>query len=445
MAAAGAEGLLIDVAGARSASAVKEHDQGNQRYWKRTEKRQWVLAYFIGNAILYASRAAMPVCVPAIAKEFSWDKTVSGSVLSVFFWGYASTQVLGGYLSDRFGGEVISMVAAVGWSTITLLYPQLLYLFSSHDTCIRFVILCRILHGACQGVAFPAESSLVARNVKTDRTATYTIMHSGIKFGALLMGCFGSIVLVHLGWHTVFYVTGVVGLLWAAVMRIFFVRRKNIVSIKTLNGSNDEEKKRPHMPWRILCRKTAFLSAIVAHVCNNNLFFIMFSWMPTYFHETYPDQKGWIFNVVPWLVSMPGSVLSGWIADSLIRKGTNVTLTRKMVEIVGMGGPVVCLLLTDYTDSFVMALMAVSMGMFSQAFHNSGVLVIPQDIAPSFAGAVFGVMNMLGAIPGVVGVYLAGHILELTGSWAAVFHLTAAINTFGLLVFLVYGSAERIV
>eukprot|EP00058_Branchiostoma_floridae_P006267 XP_002591755.1 hypothetical protein BRAFLDRAFT_123519 [Branchiostoma floridae] len=152
MAAAGAEGLLIDVAGARSASAVKEHDQGNQRYWKRTEKRQWVLAYFIGNAILYASRAAMPVCVPAIAKEFSWDKTVSGSVLSVFFWGYASTQVLGGYLSDRFGGEVISMVAAVGWSTITLLYPQLLYLFSSHDTCIRFVILCRILHGACQGV-----------------------------------------------------------------------------------------------------------------------------------------------------------------------------------------------------------------------------------------------------------------------------------------------------
>ncbi|XP_035666035.1 solute carrier family 17 member 9-like isoform X2 [Branchiostoma floridae] len=444
MAAAGAEGLLIDVAGARSASAVKEHDQGSQRYWKRTEKRQWVLAYFIGNAILYASRAAMPVCVPAIAKEFSWDKTVSGSVLSVFFWGYASTQVLGGYLSDRFGGEVISMVAAVGWSTITLLYPQLLYLFSSHDTCIRFVILCRILHGACQGVAFPAESSLVAQNVKTDRTATYTIMHSGIKFGALLMGCFGSIVLVHLGWHTVFYVTGVVGLLWAAVMRIFFVSRRNIVSIKSLNGSN-EEKKRPHMPWRILCRKTAFLSAIVAHVCNNNLFFIMFSWMPTYFHETYPDQKGWIFNVVPWLVSMPGSVLSGWIADSLIRKGTNVTLTRKMVEIVGMGGPVVCLLLTDYTNSFVMALMAVSMGMFSQAFHNSGVLVIPQDIAPSFAGAVFGVMNMLGAIPGVVGVYLAGHILELTGSWAAVFHLTAAINTFGLLVFLVYGSAERIV
>ncbi|CAH1255163.1 SLC17A9 [Branchiostoma lanceolatum] len=445
-AAAGVDGLLIDVAGVRSPSAVKEQDPGSQRYWKRTEKRQWVLAYFIGNAILYASRAAMPVCVPAIAKEFSWDKTVSGTVLSVFFWGYASTQVLGGYLSDRFGGEVISMIACVGWSTITLLYPQLLYLFSSHDTCIRFVILCRILHGACQGMHYPSFTSLLAHRIReTERALAYSTVSAGSLFGALLMGCFGSIVLVHLGWHTVFYVTGVAGLLWAAIMRIFFVRRKNIVSIKSLNGSDVDEKKRPHLPWRILCRKTAFLSTVFAHVCNNNLFFIMFSWMPTYFHETYPDQKGWIFNVVPWLVSMPGSVLSGWIADSLIRKGTNVTLTRKMMEIVGMGGPVVCLLLTDYTDSFVLALMAVSMGMFSQAFHNSGVLVVPQDIAPSFAGAVFGVMNMLGAIPGVVGVYLAGHILELTGSWAAVFHLTAVINTFGLLVFLIYGSAERIV
>ncbi|ESO96227.1 hypothetical protein LOTGIDRAFT_176626, partial [Lottia gigantea] len=58
-------------------------------------------------------------------------------------------------------------------------------------------------------------------------------------------------------------------------------------------------------------------------------------------------------------------------------------------------------------------------------FHNSGILVNPQDIAPKHAGSVFGIMNMAGAIPGFVGVYIAGHILEATKSWSAVFNQTA--------------------
>lgn len=46
---------------------------------------------------------------------------------------------------------------------------------------------------------------------------------------------------------------------------------------------------------------------------------------------------------------------------------------------------------------------------------------------------------------GFLGVYLAGHILELTQSWAAVFSTAAAINTVGWIVFTIFGSAEAIV
>lgn len=54
-------------------------------------------------------------------------------------------------------------------------------------------------------------------------------------------------------------------------------------------------------------------------------------------------------------------------------------------------------------------------------------------------------MNTVGAIPGFLGVYLAGHILELTQSWPVVFSTAAGINLVGWIVFVVFGSSEPIV
>lgn len=101
----------------------------------------------------------------------------------------------------------------------------------------------------------------------------------------------------------------------------------------------------------------------------------------------------------------------------------------------------------------------------------------PQDLAPGHSGSVFGLMNTFGSIPGktnhqlyllffcianskfrnslfatalamktgFLGVYLAGHILELTQSWSAVFSTAALINMIGWTIFTIFGSAQAIV
>ena len=43
-----------------------------------------------------------------------------GIVLSAFYWGYVLTQVVGGSLSDRFGGDMVQWMAGVVWSLATL-------------------------------------------------------------------------------------------------------------------------------------------------------------------------------------------------------------------------------------------------------------------------------------------------------------------------------------
>ena len=45
---------------------------------------------------------------------------------------------------------------------------------------------------------------------------------------------------------------------------------------------------------------------------------------------------------------------------------------------------------------------------------------------------------------GFIGVYLAGYILEVTNSWAAVFNITALINLFGITIFTLFGSAKPV-
>ena len=45
--------------------------------------------------------------------------------------------------------------------------------------------------------------------------------------------------------------------------------------------------------------------------------------------------------------------------------------------------------------------MLMTLCLFCAGFHNAAVLVNPQDLAPKHSGSVFGIMNAVGAIPGI--------------------------------------------
>jgi hypothetical protein len=57
-------------------------------------------------------------------------------------------------------------------------------------------------------------------------------------------------------------------------------------------------------------------------------------------------------------------------------------------------------LFVGYTKSFNPALLLMACCLFGSGMHTFGIVANPQDIAPSHAGSVFGIMNAGGAIPG---------------------------------------------
>lgn len=166
--------------------------------------------------------------------------------------------------------------------------------------------------------------------------------------------------------------------------------------------------------------------------------------------------------MVPWLALPPCTLFAKFVTDRLVARDWSLTNVRKIIQSCCFLGQNLALFCMCHTNNFSTALfcMTVIIGnlyhpfvpteplkrFFSggTGFHNNAVIVNPQDLAPSYSGSVFGLMNTVGAIPGFLGVYLAGHILELTQSWPVVFSTAAGINTVGWIVFTIFGSAEPI-
>ncbi|KAL8590484.1 hypothetical protein ACOMHN_011697 [Nucella lapillus] len=237
----------------------------------------------------------MPVCIMDVAEEMKWDKKESGMVMSAFFWGYMTTQILGGYLSDRVGGERVLLAASVLWSTVTFCTPLIIHLSTYTPFPILLIVVFRVLLGISQGVHFPSATSLVSRKVHNDeRSLTVSLIATGANCGTLLSGSMGSFLTERFGWQKPFYVIGCCGLLWAIVMYRCLICKQHsdspLLRTKATDLNSNINASTP-VPWLKLFSRSSFWALLVANYCYNNGFYILLSWLPTFFHENFPDAK----------------------------------------------------------------------------------------------------------------------------------------------------------
>ena len=73
----------------------------------------------------------------------------------------------------------------------------------------------------------------------------------------------------------------------------------------------------------------------------------------------------------------------------------------------------------------------------------SGFMCNHLDIAPRHSGAVMGLSNTAGTIPGVIGVTFSGWLVDVTGSWSIVFVVAAVIKLFGLAFYLAFAKGTK--
>ncbi|XP_061064709.1 voltage-gated purine nucleotide uniporter SLC17A9 isoform X1 [Eubalaena glacialis] len=373
-------------------------DAAEDTQWSRPECQVWTGTLLLGTCLLYCARASMPVCAATMSQDFGWNKKEAGVVLSSFFWGYCLTQVVGGHLGDRIGGEKVILLSASAWGFITAATPLLSHLGSAH---LAFMTFSRILTGLLQGVYFPALTSLLSQKVReSERAFTYSTVGAGSQFGTLVTGAVGSLLLDWYGWPSVFYFSGGLTLLWVCYVYRCLLGEKDLILALGVLAQGLPVSRHTKVPWRQLFRKPSVWAAIISQLSAACSFFILLSWLPTFFKETFPSSKGWVFNVVPWLVAIPASLFSGLLSDRLINQGYRTITVRKFMQVMGLGLSSVFALCLGHTSSFCKSVVFASASIGLQTFNHSGISVNIQDLAPSCAGFLFGVANTAGALAG---------------------------------------------
>ncbi|XP_061908043.1 voltage-gated purine nucleotide uniporter SLC17A9-like isoform X3 [Entelurus aequoreus] len=377
----------------------------------------------------------------SMATTFHWSKIDTGLALGGFFWGYSCTQILGGYASDKIGGERVLIFSAASWAVITAATPLLAHL-GSHT--LTLMTMARALMGLVQGVFVPSLASLIAqRAAEGENGFLMSIIQSGSSLGILMAGGLGSLMLDLYGWESAFYAVGFLSGLWALVVWQFLLKGKSYPKQKQRN--NGSHSRSFSMSYLLsLLKKPCVWAMVFAHLCTCGTSYILLSWMPTYFSEEYPHAAVWVYNVFPWLAAIPAALWGGYVSDSLISRGYSVVFVRKTMQFIAMGASGVCVIPLAGKVSFHMAVILISAAMVSLSLTSSGASVNVQDLTPSCAGALFGFMNMLGAFMAVVMVSLTGYLIEVTQSWAAVFFLIPGVHVIGLAVFLWFGDAQRV-
>jgi ACS family sodium-dependent inorganic phosphate cotransporter len=397
-----------------------------------------VLLCFFSTFICYIDRINISVAIIPMAEQFGWSDTQRGVVLSSFFVGYLITQVAGGSLAARLGGKAVLGFGVLWWSLFTLLTPL------SAMTSFPVLIAARILMGLGEGVAFPATYNLLGRWVppkERSRAAAFNL--SAIALGTLFAVSTTPFIVLALGWQAVFYLFGSAGFVWF----LFWWRLAGDRPDRPLDPAIPERAGGNRIPWRRILGKRAVWAIIVAHFCNNWGLYVLLAWLPSYFSS----QMGinlravWIYISLPWIANFLLGNISGWLADRMIASGRPVSYVRKSMQVVGSAGPAIALIALGATDNPVTAVTLLTIAIGLGAFSFAGFASNHLDVSPQHAGAIFGISNTAGTIPGIIGVALTGMLVDATGSYASAFYVTAGVYIIGLVFYLAFGKGKKII
>lgn len=435
----GAEDLAKD-------EALKDVEETGVTGWRN----RWtiVVLCFVAFMLCNMDRVNMSVAILPMSQNYGWDSATVGLVQSSFFWGYLLTQVAGGIWADRYGGKAVLGFGVIWWSLATAFTPI------AAGMGLPVLLASRAIMGIGEGVAMPAMNNMMSRWVPVkERSRSLSLVYSGMFIGSILGLSLSPQMILELGWQSVFFVFGSLGVFWYMSWQRLAASTPlddptiSEAECKYIIASTIQKSAGPVViPWKLILSKKEVWAIIVSHFCHNWGTFILLTWMPTYYNQVLGTDlmKSGIYSVLPWITMAVTANLGGWIADSLISRGASITTVRKVMQTVGFLGPAFFLSQLQEVSTVEGAVLCMMGAQGLDAFSQSGLYSNHQDIAPRYSGVLLGMSNTAGVLAGVLGSLATGQILQ-HGSWDEVWDVAIGLYLAGTVVWNLFSTGERVI
>jgi sugar phosphate permease len=388
--------------------------------------------------ITYLDRVNISTAAPVISEEFGFNKVTMGFIFSAFVWAYAIFQVPGGWLSDRFGPRTVLTAIVSYWSAMTAAT-------AAATGAISFVIV-RFLFGIGEAGAFPgATRAMQLWYPRQERGFVQGITHSASRLGAAIAPPLVVLMMTSLGWRSVFYVCGAVGIVWALWWYLSYRnvpeehRLVNPAELAHIRGVDEKGEinlapieKKTNVPWGTLLRSPNMWAIMSAYFTYVYCLWIFLSWLPSYLVEFrhFTLLKVGIFASLPLWAGVIGDTVGGLATDWLLKISGNTRLARRVVAIAGLMGCAVFIVPAALTEDAATAVYCLTAAMFFLECTIGPSWAVPMDAGGKYSGTVSGIMNMAGNVGGALSPIVFGALVQV-GSWQAPFIVAAGLLVAG--------------
>ena len=365
--------------------------------------------------ITYIDRVNVSTAASAFQHDLHLSNTQVGLVFSAFAYPYLIFQIIGGWVSDRFGARRTLTISAIIWAGATLLTGLVSGLAA--------LLFARVLLGFGEGATFPTATRAMSDwTARENRGFAQGITHSCARLGNAVTPPLVVWLMTLFTWRGSFLILGMISLLWA-VTWVFYFRddpgehpRITPREIAALPKYSDRKKNEP-VPWRILTLR--MLPVTIVYFCYAWTLWLYLAWIPSYFLHSYQLnlKDSALFSAGVFFGGVLGDALGGIVSDRILKKTGDLNKARRNLVV----GCFICSLLSMipvlFSHNLTWVAICLSFGFFWSEFTIGPMWAIPMDIAPRFSGSASGLMNTGTAFAAIISPLVFGFIIDRTGNW----------------------------
>jgi MFS family permease len=378
------------------------------------------LIFLLGAAVFlnYVDRGAIAVGAPLMKGELGLSATTFGIAVSAFFWVYAPIQLFAGWLCDRFSVYKLMSGGIVLWAGSTLLTGFVGGFLS--------LLVLRIMLGIGESIFFPGSSKIIARHVPAERRGVANAaVAAGLALGPAVGTLAGGLMVASLGWRPMFFVFGLVTLVWLAPWQ------RTVEALPTTGHFDGGAR----VPVARLLGKWPLWSMAIVHSLGNYSFYFLLAWLPLFLVQS----RGFTITQMTFLATLGYAVQAvcalayGHLSDQWTRSGRSEATCRRWMMIVSQLVAAAAIFGLAFAHSAVSIGALLCLAGAATAALSLNLYAVAQMFAgPRASGTWVGMQNAFGNSSGILQPIITGIIIDRAG-YSSAFYLTAAVAAFGAL------------
>jgi ACS family glucarate transporter-like MFS transporter len=424
--------------GAETASLTTPAERPEQAA-EPTAVRYGVLGFLAAMTfVLYLDRVCIGQAAPQMQRELGISETWMGVVFAAFTLSYAVFEVPTGRWGDRYGSRGVLTRIVVWWSFFTIL--------TGAATGLIMLLIVRFLFGAGEAGALPNAARVLRQWFpESNRGWAQGIITTAMMIGGATAPVASQLLINSFGWRGTFVVFGVIGMLWALVFYFWFRDdpaehpATNLAERRLIAGGRftrepvpiqdgataheapfaDDIHAHGPIPWKVVLRNANIWLLGGAMMTMSAIYYMLISWYPKYLQDgrgASPDQSSWLASLVLGAGAI-GCFAGGWLTDWMVCRTGSRRWGRTAQSVVGAGVAATGILASLFTDNTTLASLFVAIACLGVQIQVPAWWASATQVSGRHVGALFGLMNMIGALGAICSQLFLGRFADLMKGW----------------------------